>query len=307
MSAARGWAAYSQQDALEALQWILDQCERPVDGNELNAFNLGFQKSDANAAVLEFQKVIPHKLAMLFNQKVIFTHPDFHGPFPIVFRESPRNMLEIPIRGAWAMTDLIAGELDYTDRTQADNRQNVEFKGKPYLDAQPFRRVWTLLSAPPQNLIIQLKRFVAQRIEVPATAPTDKKSPPTPSTPTPTDKKSVSPPSADKKVSTSEKGAEKEEEKGTQRPEARVVMNKSDTRVTGAARIAIEFGQTGTNYRLIAFVVHLGRTLEGGHYVAYVKAQGHWYKINDDVVTEDAADWQQMAEIGYLYLYEQGT
>ena len=299
-----GWPAYSQQDAADALRWIIERCERPVAANVLNEFNLGFRDRDADGAVAQFQQVIPNKLSMLFEQRVTFTHPDYHrgSSFSITFREAPRSMLEIPIRGARSMADLIATELSYVDTGQEDNRQNVQFGGRPYQDAQPTRRVWRLLSAVPQHLIVQLKRFVGQRIEVPAIVPSDEKGP---SPSTPTSEKSPTTPSPGKLERTPEKGAEKElEGKGTKKPEARFVLNKSHTHVTDSAMVGIELGQATTNYRLIAFVVHLGDTLAEGHYVAYVKAQGRWYKTNDEVVTEDAPDWQQMAELGYLYLYE---
>jgi ubiquitin C-terminal hydrolase len=96
-----------------------------------------------------------------------------------------------------------------------------------------------------------------------------------------------------------------QKEKEAEKPKVQFVLEKCEVPVTGAADVVgIEFTRDVSNYRLIAFVVHLGDTLEEGHYVAYVQANGHWYKVNDDVVTEDAPEWQQMAEIGYLYLYE---
>ena len=41
---------------------------------------------------------------------------------------------------------------------------------------------------------------------------------------------------------------------------------------------------THKNYMLSAMVVHIGSALEGGHYIAYVMVNGHWFEMNDKQV-----------------------
>lgn len=56
-------------------------------------------------------------------------------------------------------------------------------------------------------------------------------------------------------------------------------------------------------YDLVGILVHQGQTCDSGHYLAYVKKHGQWYKCNDSAVTmveeETALDQQ-----AYILLYE---
>jgi ubiquitin C-terminal hydrolase len=56
-------------------------------------------------------------------------------------------------------------------------------------------------------------------------------------------------------------------------------------------------------YNLASVIYHSGRTLEGGHFVAYVKKDTVWYKCNDRVVTTATADEVTKTE-AYLLFYE---
>lgn len=55
------------------------------------------------------------------------------------------------------------------------------------------------------------------------------------------------------------------------------------------------------NYRLKAVVIHLGRSVHSGHYVAYVKTEEGWTLFNDDKVTKSG---NPVLGKGYIYLYE---
>lgn len=44
-------------------------------------------------------------------------------------------------------------------------------------------------------------------------------------------------------------------------------------------------GSQNPNYRLKAVIVHLGKSVHSGHYVVYIKKDGHWTLFNDEKVT----------------------
>lgn len=56
-------------------------------------------------------------------------------------------------------------------------------------------------------------------------------------------------------------------------------------------------------YRLIAIVVHQGKTLKGGHYTALVCQDKKWWKCNDSVVSEIFLEDPAFKQ-GYLYFLE---
>ena len=43
-------------------------------------------------------------------------------------------------------------------------------------------------------------------------------------------------------------------------------------------------GTHKTDYTLPDMVVHIGSALVGGHYIAYVMVNGHWFEMNDKQV-----------------------
>jgi ubiquitin carboxyl-terminal hydrolase 36/42 len=56
-------------------------------------------------------------------------------------------------------------------------------------------------------------------------------------------------------------------------------------------------------YDLVGVLVHEGSSCESGHYLAYVKAGGNWYKANDSVVQKVDLD-VVLNQQAYLLLYE---
>eukprot|EP00960_Hanusia_phi_P033524 750497-Hanusia_phi.AAC.1 len=60
-------------------------------------------------------------------------------------------------------------------------------------------------------------------------------------------------------------------------------------------------------YELVGAIVHIGRGLESGHYVAYSRVDGNWLEINDEVVTivETSELNKTLDEQAYILLYRQ--
>lgn len=61
-------------------------------------------------------------------------------------------------------------------------------------------------------------------------------------------------------------------------------------------------------YELIAFARHIGGTLTGGHYIAFVKKDDTtWYECNDSVITEkniNSKDFNTGKNTAYFYIYK---
>jgi len=55
------------------------------------------------------------------------------------------------------------------------------------------------------------------------------------------------------------------------------------------------------NYRLKAFISHMGTSTSSGHYVCHVKKDGKWILFNDKKV---AFSDEPPKDMGYLYLFE---
>jgi uncharacterized UBP type Zn finger protein len=55
------------------------------------------------------------------------------------------------------------------------------------------------------------------------------------------------------------------------------------------------------DYELKAVIIHLGKSVHSGHYVAYVKTAKGWVLFNDEKVTTAA---HPVLGKGYVYLYE---
>jgi ubiquitin carboxyl-terminal hydrolase 5/13 len=55
------------------------------------------------------------------------------------------------------------------------------------------------------------------------------------------------------------------------------------------------------NYDLKAVIIHLGKSVHSGHYVAYVRTEQGWVLFNDERVTRSA---HPVLGKGYIYLYE---
>ena len=59
--------------------------------------------------------------------------------------------------------------------------------------------------------------------------------------------------------------------------------------------------RTPTEYKLLAFVSHMGSSTQCGHYVAHIQKEGRWVIFNDSKV---AASGDPPKDMGYLYFYE---
>lgn len=55
------------------------------------------------------------------------------------------------------------------------------------------------------------------------------------------------------------------------------------------------------DYRLKAVIIHLGKSVHSGHYVAYVRSGEGWVLFNDERVTRSL---HPVLGKGYVYLYE---
>lgn len=54
-------------------------------------------------------------------------------------------------------------------------------------------------------------------------------------------------------------------------------------------------------YKLVAFVSHMGTSTQCGHYVCHILKEGRWVIYNDDKVAVSEAP---PIKLGYLYLYQ---
>ena len=85
-------------------------------------------------------------------------------------------------------------------------------------------------------------------------------------------------------------------------------LQKIDKYVRFPAQASIKYNIDGdeyyTQYRIMGIVVHIGSSIAGGHYVAYVRAVENWFKMNDHIVS--AVRWQTVRrKKAYLLFYEQ--
>ena len=57
-------------------------------------------------------------------------------------------------------------------------------------------------------------------------------------------------------------------------------------------------------YKLVAFISHMGTSTCVGHYVCHILKEGRWVIYNDEKV---ALSENQPKKLGYLYLYQRKT
>ena len=60
----------------------------------------------------------------------------------------------------------------------------------------------------------------------------------------------------------------------------------------------------GGLYRLHCVIEHIGRTMHGGHYIAYVRTAGRWLQCDDLRISEVSAARVQEAQ-AYLLIFNQ--
>ena len=58
---------------------------------------------------------------------------------------------------------------------------------------------------------------------------------------------------------------------------------------------------SNTEYRLKAFISHMGTSTDVGHYVCHILRDGRWVIYNDEKVAESKTPPRDLA---YVYLYE---
>jgi ubiquitin C-terminal hydrolase len=60
----------------------------------------------------------------------------------------------------------------------------------------------------------------------------------------------------------------------------------------------------GYHYKLQGFIRHIGTTIDRGHYISYIKNNNKWFKINDNIITEEnEKDALNEAKKSYIILY----
>ena len=85
-------------------------------------------------------------------------------------------------------------------------------------------------------------------------------------------------------------------------------LQKIDKHVRFTAQTSIRYNIDGNDYnnqyRIMGIVVHIGPTILGGHYVAYIRAGQNWFRMNDHIVT--AVRWSEVRkQKAYLLFFEQ--
>ena len=67
------------------------------------------------------------------------------------------------------------------------------------------------------------------------------------------------------------------------------------------AYVANVVGPTFAEYRLKAFISHMGSSTAVGHYVCHILKEGKWVIYNDEKV---AMSENPPKDLGYVYMYE---
>ena len=85
-------------------------------------------------------------------------------------------------------------------------------------------------------------------------------------------------------------------------------LQKINKHVRFDAHVSIKYNidnnEYNTQYQLTGIVVHIGRSIQAGHYVSYVRAEGMWFKMNDDRVR--TVSWLTVQrQKAYLLFFEQ--
>jgi len=74
------------------------------------------------------------------------------------------------------------------------------------------------------------------------------------------------------------------------------------SRALALAIIPLYLGNfSAVDYKLFAFITHMGSSTQSGHYVSHIKVNGKWYIFNDSKVAESQ---EPPRELAYIYFYE---
>ena len=69
-------------------------------------------------------------------------------------------------------------------------------------------------------------------------------------------------------------------------------------------RYNIDDNEYNTQYRIVGIIVHIGQSMQVGHYVAFIRAGEKWFKMDDDIVS--AVRWSTVRkQKAYLLFFEQ--
>jgi len=63
----------------------------------------------------------------------------------------------------------------------------------------------------------------------------------------------------------------------------------------------IQVSDGSGEYRLVAFINHIGSNSQSGHYICHIKKEGKWIKYNDEKVEESR---NPPIQFGYLYFFQ---
>ena len=78
-------------------------------------------------------------------------------------------------------------------------------------------------------------------------------------------------------------------------------MHGFGSRVPALPFTALPVSLSSVEYRLKAFISHMGSSAQTGHYICHIKKDGHWAIFNDRKV---ARSQKEPRELAYVYIYE---
>ena len=68
-------------------------------------------------------------------------------------------------------------------------------------------------------------------------------------------------------------------------------------------RYNIDGNEYNTQYRIMGIIVHIGTSIQAGHYIAFIRAGEKWFKMNDHIVS--AVQWQTVrTKKAYILFYD---
>ena len=76
-----------------------------------------------------------------------------------------------------------------------------------------------------------------------------------------------------------------------------------DTSLKDANGGALNLESAKALYSLVGVLVHEGNTIQGGHYISYVKKYGQWYRTDDLRVTK-VSPFEATHQQAYLLFYQ---
>ncbi len=304
----------AQHDACEALERILDAFAHParLGGNTatpehlmtLDGGTFALQRASRLHFMLELTKTMDLGVAgggdaTMVVQPVV---PPNAVPGHLYGQGVQRQYhdilrLELDHNANRPFAELLARFLDRDEAPDPNNTVRCELPGLHgglstfYPNAMCIHETTQFVSAMPQHLLVQLKRFYNYALDVEVEVGTEESQTKTQST-TPTPTKSKAPTSTPSKPPT--------------KTEKHWFNAKVKRRVTGLQTATIG----GQNYTLVGFVRHFGDSVEGGHYIAYVHHGTAWFELDDSRVFRhaDGDAWpdavRNQAEQAYLLLYE---